>query len=605
MRNYDSARDALGSRYPLIDNAIHVHQTERNEAISFTTMPYLVELYVQLYLLRFVAIRKAVQTGVSELCIQLAARKAGWDGRTCCYVLPRDRQRDRFVQKRVNPMIRRVPAYRALTVGGLGPDADIDPTKGHKSSVPSGASNLSLKAFGEGTLIFLGGNTPNNFVEFSTDLLIIDEMDRCDQAALALAPDRLKASPHPQEIYIGNPTIPNVGISELFEDGDQRLYHWACHCGELQPLDWFVNVVRKLDDGSWEARDEAWTMGCGRDMKPTCRVCKEPFHRHADGSRWIPTNPKAYYRSYGMSRLDVLTQRIDELFLKWLKVQNRTELLTAFYNSDLGIPYETFGTGITTELIDRCSIGASLDHAGGEALEEEAITCGIDVGSEINIVISKVVRVPLPEGLPGTEFGLSLDDDEDSDAGYYSGDDDEDEDEDEELGTYVRRDLIWAGTVRSFEAVEDKLEQYRVDIVVIDHAPEVRKAQELRDSMMVEGIQVWLCRYYKAERTGREEYAMSLNEDANVVSVDRTQLLDAARDDMAATPLRRVFPEDITTVEHFMDQMIASKRVLNEKGTRYIWDEGSKADHYRHADAYDRVAYDLFQTGAAYLVMDD
>jgi hypothetical protein len=49
--------------------------------------------------------------------------------------------------------------------------------------------------------------------------------------------------------------------------------------------------------------------------------------------------------------------------------------------------------------------------------------------------------------------------------------------------------------------------------------------------------------------------------------------------------------------------MRASQRILNEAGTRYIWEEGSKPDHYRFADAYDRIAGDLLKGGGTYDIL--
>jgi hypothetical protein len=72
-------------------------------------------------------------------------------------------------------------------------------------------------------------------------------------------------------------------------------------------------------------------------------------------------------------------------------------------------------------------------------------------------------------------------------------------------------------------------------------------------------------------------------------------------DDIRSDPCRKEFPEDIWEVQGWSDQMTAPKRLLSEKGDRYIWHEGNAEDHYRFADAYQRVALDLYTKGGDYI----
>ena len=50
--------------------------------------------------------------------------------------------------------------------------------------------------------------------------------------------------------------------------------------------------------------------------------------------------------------------------------------------------------------------------------------------------------------------------------------------------------------------------------------------------------------------------------------------------------------------------MQAPKRVPNATGDRVLWDSGNAADHYRFADAYERVASDLLNSGGQYMSME-
>jgi hypothetical protein len=210
-----SVVNALSEQFPLMGIALRHHRTTRGNPLSFADKPYLVELYCDSHKIEGFDCIKAVQVGWSELMVQLCLERAGWAGRVAAYVLPSYQLRDRFVKRRINPVLERVPAYMEKV-------PDLDP------------GSLKIKRFGKGSLLFLGSNTVNDFIEFSADVLIVDEFDRCVQENLALARDRLRASPHPQLFRIGNPTRPRVGVAALYDHSDGRRWHVLSQ--DLRPL---------------------------------------------------------------------------------------------------------------------------------------------------------------------------------------------------------------------------------------------------------------------------------------------------------------------------------------------------------------------------------
>ena len=138
--------------YPMLRIARNHHMSVRGTPMRFADRVYLVELYKDFPTLGGADIQSAVQTGKTECGIILALERAGWANKIVAYVLPSGAVRNRFVQNRVNPLIATVPAYKAK----------------HKEAVKGGkhVDNLSIKKFGGGTILFLGSNTENNFVEF-------------------------------------------------------------------------------------------------------------------------------------------------------------------------------------------------------------------------------------------------------------------------------------------------------------------------------------------------------------------------------------------------------------------------------------------------------
>lgn len=540
--------DALSSQYPLLGIALRHHRTTRGQHLSFADKPYLIELYCDAPDIDGFDAMKAVQVGWSELLIQLILERAGWGGRISAYVLPSYQLRDRFVKNRINPLLDRVPAYADKV-------PQLDP------------GSLKSKRFGKGALLFLGSNTVNDFVEFSADVLVVDEFDRCVAEHLALARDRLRASPYPQLFRIGNPTMPKMGIAALYDHSDgRRWFHRCDKCGERQPLEWAINVVERDESGKWVPLDKRRIEGGA--LRPVCRKCRKPFDRVAKGGGWVAERPSKDRRGYQISRLDVLSQELRPLVNEWSEAQGDSAKLEAFYRSVLGRPYEPKGMSVDREILAGCTTGAPMVEGGGDSLRDFNIVAGIDVGRLLNINISKLVF-------------------------------------DEALEVNIRESL-WVGTLTSFEQLYDLLIRYHVRTAVIDSRPEVRKAQELRDKFIQSGkCDFWLAQFTKADRVGKQSYAMKLDHRRKVVSVDRTQLLDATMDDLQREPPRKVFSEDVWRVKGWSDQMTASKRRRSPNSDRFIWDEGNSEDHYRFADAYERVAADLNNRGGTYLGDDD
>lgn len=536
----------ISENYPLLGVSLKHHKSTRGEALSFKDKPYLIELYCDAPKIDGFDGMKAVQVGWSELLIQLVLERAS-AGKIAAYVLPTYQLRDRFVQRRVHPPLESVPYWR-----GMLPDGDL--------------GSIRIKRFGKGSLLFLGSNTVNDFIEFSADVLIVDEFDRCVQSNLALARDRLRASPNPQMYRIGNPTRPQYGVAGLYDASDGRKWFHQCeHCGERQWLDWLVHFVDRDTSGRWILRDSKNAVG-GR-IRPVCRKCGKPFERQAKGGLWVPERPSQPRRGYSMSRLDVLSQDVRPLWHEWLEAQGSGAKLSAFYTSVLGKPYTAEGSGVTAKNLADTATAPPIDAAGSNKLQYETVVAGIDVGSRLLHVNVAVVQSTQDEAK-------------------------------QRIGRFV-------GTVTSFEEAYDLLVRYSVGVCVIDSRPEVRKAQELRDKCLDSGIcDVWLCQFHPTERIGKEDYGMRLDWGRRVVTVDRTQLLDATMDDMRYDPPRKLFPEDVWHVDGWQDQMTAPRRVLNERGEKYIWDEGNADDHYRFADSYERIALDLIQKSGTYLVSE-
>lgn len=552
--------DTLHRRYPLLGLARVHHTNKRAQPMSFADKPYLIPLYAMMNTLQDAAFCKAVQTGISEAFIQLVLQKAGWEDRICAYVLPQYKTSERFVADRVDPLLLRTHAYSMRLPGA---EYGLEGAKGR--------GNLKRKRFGRrGSLLFLGSNTPSDFLEFSCDVAIVDEYDSCELRNVAKIKDRTRESDYAQVLRVSNPRIPGGGITKLWKEGTQARWHHRCgHCGQRQALDWFTHFVRRDDLDTWHVRDteRADDMNLG-DIRPVCQRCSKPFDRVAEGALWVAAEPQRATASFHISRLDVLASRRDpqpirNAFAEFVSAQGDTAKLTTFWAGFLGWAYEPSGSSVTDEMLDRASEGQlPMDYDGGDEYDEQVVTMGVDVGSVLNVRISV------------------LEADETSRNGY-------------------RRRAVWVGATPGFDELYDLQRRYRVDVIAIDAFPETHAVKQLRDYYIAEGgCQVWLVQYHPRPRIGSDAFGMSMKYEEQVVQVDRTQLLDTTLDELAGG--WSTLPSDVDTVLDFRRQMRSPKRRLNGTGTRYVWEEGSEPDHYRHADAYDRVALEIHDRSGSY-----
>lgn len=542
---------SLHSQHPLIGLARAHHRNRRGAPISFRDKPYLIPLYAQLPQMERADFCKAVQTGLSELLIQLMLHKAGWEDRIVAYVLPTYMISARFVAERIDPLLQEVPAYVARTPGG------------EEGSNARSKGSLSRKRFGRrGSLLFLGSNSDANFVEFTADTMIVDELDECDPTNVARVLDRLRESDHPQLIRVSNPGIAGAGIHKAWKEGSRaRYFHVCAHCNERQPLDWQTHFVRRLSDGTWIPRDTARATDSSRgDLRPVCRRCREPWELTGRGC-WVAEFPSKS-PSFHMSRLDILPnisalQPIRGYFAEWVKAQLSTTDLYAFWRGVLGWPYEGGGQRVTSEMLESCMENEPTNDLFPDKAQyaDRTFVMGVDVGSVLNVVIDELEKADTPSG--------------------------------------YRRRARSVLAVAEFEDLHPLIRDFGVQVCVIDAMPETRKAKELRDYYQDEGgCVVWLCRFHPQPRVGREAFGLKLEYSEHVITVDRTQLLDATLDELRTR--QRTLPCDVNTVAGFFDQMKAPSRKLDLASQRYIWDEGNDPDHYRFADAYARVAQEVY-----------
>jgi len=505
--------------------AAYHHRTTRGTRLKWGTRSWLIPIYLDDH--KQIVIQKSSQIGISEwaLCELFSKAHAG---QSVMYVLPSEEMVWRFTPRRIGRLLGAVPFYRgAIKTGGK----DSNTKK-------------QITLFGTDCHI-AGSQSANNFFEIPADLLIVDELDQCNQDNINLALTRLGSSTDAEGRAVlryrmlGNPSVSGRGITLAYEQSDQRRWLIPCACGHKQELDWWTHVVDQDDQGDWFLRhdDESdW------DARPVCERCGRPMDRLAQGE-WVAAYPDRDVHGYRCSKLfgdgrggPVLRG----MFEQFLVSQYDQTKLQQFHNQWLGMPFKAEGTGFTREII----LGA-VDDTYSMPFDCKGAVAGVDVGKTLNVMVST------PQ------------------AGHHR--------------------IVYIGTVRDFDELHTIWARYGVVRGVIDMMPEERLVRDFcRAHPGAYG-----CRY----SLGKESKdAIVIDHRMREIKCKRTPMLDeslAHWQEGRVTVGRNVEMID----KDFVPQMTAATRRWDERRQEYVWDEGSLADHYQHADNYRRIASTLYGGG--------
>jgi hypothetical protein len=237
----------------------------------------------------------------------------------------------------------------------------------------------------------------------------------------------------------------------------------------------------------------------------------------------------------------------------WERFQKAVEdplRMQQFYNSDLGLPYAAMGHKITSVLLDQCvepeisfTIDGTVAHVPADR-SDGPCTMGIDVGSSLDVRISKIVG--------------------------------------------RNRIAQFIGKIRSFDEAHDLIDRYNVEVCVVDSMPEITL---VTDFQMAASCDTWLCRYTGEGGDRRTSY----NGKDRIILVDRTLALDKSFAKLRQK--RNKLPTNYKSVidgVYVTEMCFPVRQVVqdNRGNSKFEWTKG--VDHSRHSDAYDNLAFDLF-----------
>jgi hypothetical protein len=478
-----------------------------------------------------IVVIKPAQRGVSEWAINYAgfaldAGAAAWapekDGLNVAYLFPTAAALGDFSKERFSGLRHETP-YLANLFGEGTFDA------------------VTFKQVRSSYLYLRGGWSESALLSFAADVLVLDEYDRMDPKAVALARRRLNASVVRRELDISTPTLPGTGIHGLYLESDQRVYEQRCpHCSTWQVYDFFRDVrADGVPHDEWQlwsaARIRAATVAV---HCPACTRRLTTAARCAPG-RWVAQAPEiASLRGYWMPPL--AWPFVDLTAFAIAATSANTSEVTEFYRSDLGLPYEAGGARITEAMLLQLAVGlpGGLLPAG----PWRDVTMGVDVGARWHYRISAT-------GPDGDLYVLAM------------------------------------GTAHRWEDLDVLLAQYAVRQCVVDALPEQHGAEAWAAKHPGRILRAF---YPQASALAGQLYRV--DEKTGRVQINRTMAMDGVQATVATAAEH--WPAAIVNDPEVLRHLQAPVRVvrLDAHGQEQPTWVHTQPDHYFHAAVYDQIA---------------
>lgn len=278
-------------------------------------------------------------------------------------------------------------------------------------------NSVSVKKVGKTFLSLLGAKATQSIQgkkdgtavrSTPADYVIRDERDLFDESMVRMTKDRLQNSKIAKEVDLGTPTIPDFGISKLYEESDQR--HWMIPCDSCNEYTCitleFPNSIKFRENKPYFA-----CIKCGKEI-------------FVQNGQWVAKYPDRLIAGWHVSHFITPNCKLSKVMTRWEHDQ-REGKIGEFYNGVLGLPY------IPAE--DRLRQSDVFACCGNDTMRTElSITetaMGVDVGKSYHTVV----------------IGEKIDKE--------------------------RAKVIYLARVKGFDAVHDIAKKYNVKSAVVDIRP--------------------------------------------------------------------------------------------------------------------------------------
>lgn len=308
--------------------------------LDFQNHPFLWDIFCDLSPKQ--AIRKAAQVGFTTTAII----KSFW--------LAKSRQMD---------IIYTMPTYSDVkTLVTSKVDRIIDQNPVLQEWV-SKKDTIGQKSIGNSMIYYDGTWSERDALSKSSDLNIHDEVDRSNLKVIEQYHSRLQHSKYGYEWMFSNPSVPNVGVDNLWNLSDQK--HWFIQCKSCQKQQ-FLTMKNIFEGKDFNVQNNTgYYFGCFS--------CKTELPRYK--GKWVKRWPKSDVSGYWISLLMCPWVSADEI-----KKLQREKPADYFDNFVLGVPHIGSGNTVTKDIIIR-NLTDDINR------QEGRIVIGVDPGIDIRYVI--------------------------------------------------------------------------------------------------------------------------------------------------------------------------------------------------------------------------
>jgi len=326
-------------------------KTNKNQEIEFNDHAFLLD-FLRNPANRIV-VRKSTQVGISFSIILKLLYFTDHEDLSVVYTLPTTGDVKDFVLSKFDPVIESSPTLRSKVLS--------DPISKRKifSSV--------LKRIGGSHYFFRSSYVEHKAQSIDADVLVVDELDFQNPDVRQMFEERLEGASSKDIIYwVGTPTFPNTGISELWEKSDQRQWYIRCpnpKCRKKQTLEFPANI-------SWKKKTYI------------CRFCRTDLSdEDRKRGQWIPTYSDREIRGYQFNRL----------MAPWVSAKKiikayKTKKARHFYNFILGLPYVEKTLQYSKEEFKEATIEDFVFYN----FKKEKTFMGIDQGNDFHVLRASV-----------------------------------------------------------------------------------------------------------------------------------------------------------------------------------------------------------------------
>ena len=282
------------------------------------------------------------------------------------YALPSASDAAKLVTTKLNPILYGTPELKRLL------NVNVDSTE--------------LKEINGNFLFTRGTRSETAALSVSADLLVADEIDRCDADTLKQFRSRLQASPYKLVRQFSTPTIAGYGIAKEAEASVRYRHFCACaHCGHrFLPSYWSDIIIPDYDRPLNELdrlnlKDVKW-----EDARWNCPSCGKDPEISRERLEWVAENPTENYEATTRFISPATAYRV--LTPSYL-VRSSTEFnsRSEFVNQVLGETSEEENQQITVGDLERALTTSTLESS-------ELHCLGADMGQLCHVTIGRLTQ---------------------------------------------------------------------------------------------------------------------------------------------------------------------------------------------------------------------